>query len=137
MQVEQVLSILNEEELSDWKLKIINSGGGLCLHEDKQIWIDKDEFGIALILHEIAHALLPEKERNHTFLWADKYTKLVDKYCKPKLYKFLDEKDVEKILKNNSARLDLNFGINTITEDKFKDIAKEICFKLNNRKEKK
>jgi len=91
MDRKEVEKIMKIEGLSSWKLKIIKSGGGLCLHEDKQIWIDKDELRIALVLHEIAHALLPEKERIHTYLWADKYTELVNKYCGQKPDKYLIE----------------------------------------------
>ena len=75
--------IIKKEGLSDWKLIITNSGS-CCWYEDKQIWIDNRQLNISMVLHEIAHALLPKEERNHTVLWADKYTELVEKYCKLK-----------------------------------------------------
>lgn len=74
-----VEEILKEEELKDWKIKIINSGGGLCLHEKKEIWIDKNNYNIPFLLHEIAHAKI-DKSNQHNVYWGDSYTKLVIKY---------------------------------------------------------
>jgi len=79
MNREKIEKIMKIEGLSDWKLTITNHVS-CCLCGDRRIWIYERQLIIAMFLHEIAHALLPEKER-HTVLWADKYTKLVDKYC--------------------------------------------------------
>lgn len=94
----KVGKVMKAEGLSDWKLKITNSGS-CCWYGDRQIWIDNRQLNISMVLHEIAHALLPEKERNHTVSWADKYTELVEKYCELKPDKYLNEKEIEKILK--------------------------------------
>ena len=53
--------ILIEEGLGDWTIKF-NTGGGLCLHSSKQIWLDKYPSTIALFLHEVAHAFFTKKE---------------------------------------------------------------------------
>ena len=74
--------ILLKEGLKDWKIRKIYSGGGLCLHSIKQIWIDDEHWNAAFLLHEIAHALLPKKSR-HDVIWADKYTMLCEKYLVP------------------------------------------------------
>lgn len=123
MDRKKIEKIMKAEGLSDWKLKITNSGS-CCWCDNKQIWIDERQLNISMVLHEIAHALLSGREdRTHNYVFADKYTELVEKYCQLKL----DEKEIEKILKNNAIRVDLNAGMTSIFADRFKDITKEIC----------
>lgn len=77
--------ILKTENLDGWSIKEITSGGGLCLHKYKEIWIDKTA-GDAMFLHEVAHALTYEWDERladptgHHSVFADKFTELVDKY---------------------------------------------------------
>jgi len=80
---EEIEAIFKKEGLVGWKLVITNSGS-CCWYEDKQIWIDRRQLNIAMVLHEIAHALAKERKKFHTVLWADEYTKLVHKYCEIK-----------------------------------------------------
>lgn len=78
--------ILIEEGLSDWKMKF-NTGGGLCLYDLKEIWLDKYPSSLALFLHEVAHAHISKKtneqmndKTGHHSIWGDEYTRLVKKY---------------------------------------------------------
>lgn len=71
--------ILKIEGLSDWKIKIIKSGAGLCVHSKKEIWLGKRENAIPFLLHEIAHALLP-KRHSHDAVWGDTFTLLIEKW---------------------------------------------------------
>lgn len=81
--------VMELEGLSDWTLKI-NNTGGLCQSKCKRIICDDNDF--ALFLHEVAHALTrPElypkwetkdKTGHHSF-WADVYTELIRKYLCP------------------------------------------------------
>ena len=73
--------ILQIEGLQDWKIKKIYSGGGLCLHSQKEIWLDKKNWNIPFLLHEIAHAKL-SKTHHHDAIWGDLYTQLIIKYWK-------------------------------------------------------
>lgn len=74
------VKILKEEGLQDWKIKIIHSGGGLCLINKKEIWLDKKyESDLPMFLHEISHAIT---KRKHDGVFADKFTELVRKYMK-------------------------------------------------------
>jgi len=74
-------NILKKYGLKDWKLAWIKSGGGLCIWDLKEIWIDeKYKHNPAMILHEIAHALTPDSPRGttlHSYEWACEYTRLV------------------------------------------------------------
>lgn len=79
-------TILDKEGLSGWKIKW-NTGGGLCVYNHKEIWMDKkrnDDF--SLFLHEVAHALAGVREdwdkTGHDAIFADTYTRLVKKYTK-------------------------------------------------------
>lgn len=74
MRLEEILKI----ELPDWKLKIIHSGGGLCVRSKKEIWIDESHLTVPFLLHEIAHGLLPDDR--HNAIWGDKFTALCEKY---------------------------------------------------------
>lgn len=84
--------VLGKEGLTDWKVKY-NTGGGLCLRNHKEIWMDKLESkNYALFLHEIAHAILtPEIDEKmkdktgHHSIFADKFTSLARKYMVPKI----------------------------------------------------
>ena len=70
--------ILKNEGLVDWSIKIIHSGGGLCCGRSKEIWLDEKELdNNALFLHEVAHA---NTERGHDGIFADEFTRLVNKY---------------------------------------------------------
>jgi hypothetical protein len=70
-------NILDDLGYSDWTIKIINSGGGLCVHKTKEIWLDrKHETSTIWLLHEIAHIKYPD----HSSLWADHFTQLASKY---------------------------------------------------------
>ena len=71
--------VMKTEGLSDWKIKIIKSGGGLCLHGLKEIWLGEKENCIPMLLHEIAHAILPKKEQ-HNAIWGDTFTMLIEKW---------------------------------------------------------
>ena len=54
--IELAYKILKLHNYEDWEIKIVNSGGALCMLNLKEIWIDeasKDD--IFLLLHEIAH----------------------------------------------------------------------------------
>jgi hypothetical protein len=63
----------------DWNYRIINSGGGLCVHSKKQIWIDEEfRHDPAFILHEIAHI----RHRGHDSLWGDHYTRMMTSYVR-------------------------------------------------------
>lgn len=81
--------ILKQEGLGDWKIKVIHSGGGLCLLEKKEIWLDAKNYNLPYLLHEIAHALTSEwnevmnDKTGHHSIWGDKYTQLCVKYLKP------------------------------------------------------
>jgi len=75
--------ILVKEGLKDWKIRKIYSGGGVCIHSIKEIWIDEKHWNLAFLLHEIAHAVLPKKHLPwHDVIWGDKYTELCEKYFK-------------------------------------------------------
>ena len=87
--------ILREEGLLDWKIKIIQSGGGLCEREKKEIWLDEKNFNLPFFLHEVAHALTPE-ERFHGAIWGDRFTALIRKYW---------EKSIESILKEKAEEI--------------------------------
>ena len=65
--------------MEDWKIKKIHSGGGLCLHSIKEIWIDRKHWNLPFLLHEVAHALLLQ-EHWHDWVWGNKYTMLCEKY---------------------------------------------------------
>jgi len=71
--------ILLKEGLKDWEIRKTHSGGGLCLHFTKKIWIDGEHWNLPFLLHEVAHALLPRKHY-HDAIWGDKYTMLCEKY---------------------------------------------------------
>lgn len=82
--VKRAEEILTKYGLPDWKVKF-HTGGGLCVYEHKEIWLS-DSFDLALILHEISHALCPQHlteplwmhdKTGHNALWADKFTDLV------------------------------------------------------------
>lgn len=68
-----------KDDLSGWRIKIIHSGGALCVHSKKEIWIDEKNFNKAFFLHELAHAFLP-KENKHDYKWAYLYTWLVNRW---------------------------------------------------------
>ncbi len=69
--------ILRLEEHHKWKVKIIHSGGGLCVYDTHEIWLDEShKDSLPWFLHEVAHI----KFKNHTSRWADHYTALLDKY---------------------------------------------------------
>lgn len=54
--IELAYTILKQHHYEDWKIKIIESGGALCLSNLNEIWIDsKSQDDIFLLLHEIAH----------------------------------------------------------------------------------
>lgn len=61
----------------DWTVKKIESGGGLCCHNLREIWLDA-EFtqSVPWIMHEVAHIAHPD----HTAHWADHYTALMHSY---------------------------------------------------------
>ena len=66
-------------EAPDWKLVWIASGGGLCVKNHKEIWLDeKNSKSLGMLLHEIAHI----KHQKHDVHFADCFTALVDKYTK-------------------------------------------------------
>lgn len=79
--------ILENEGLRGWDIKF-DTGGGLCVHNHKQIWLDEYPSSLTLFLHEVAHALVSDPETNETMgdktghhsIWGDKYTELVKKY---------------------------------------------------------
>ena len=62
----------------DWKVKIINSGGGLCNLDAKEIWLDETHLNMVFFLHEVAHI----KYHDHNFRWADHYTKLMEDWLR-------------------------------------------------------
>jgi hypothetical protein len=69
--------ILEAEGYSNWKVKEINSGGGIVLFKTREVCLDKAHINsLPWFLHEMAHI----KHRMHTAIWADYYTKLLDKY---------------------------------------------------------
>lgn len=69
--------ILNDLGYSEWKIRIIDSGGGLCNHKTKEIWLDRKHCGSVIwLLHEIAHIKYPD----HSSHWADHFTWLATKY---------------------------------------------------------
>ena len=77
--------ILEQENLKGWKV-IISTGGALCMHSKKTIFLSPRQ-GMAMFLHEVAHALISKKvnkEMNditgHHSIWGDKFTALVKKY---------------------------------------------------------
>lgn len=73
--------ILVDLKYYEWNIKIIDSGGGLCVHEVKEIWVDESHLNeLPWFLHEIAHIKYPD----HSPHWADWYTKLLSFYCVPK-----------------------------------------------------
>ena len=95
---------MNKEELAKWARMILDNerhktwkfvadrhigGGGICLGDTKTIIIDPDALTFGLILHEIAHI---KKSRlrckddltGHSGIFADEFTRLVNKYCIPK-----------------------------------------------------
>jgi len=75
--IELAYKILKLHNYEDWEIKIVNSGGALCMLNLKEIWIDeasKDD--IFLLLHEIAHIKYPEHDR----LWADRFTCLCQRH---------------------------------------------------------
>lgn len=75
-QAQQLIDLILGKE---WKLKIINSGGGLCVYKTKEIWIDSSHINMPFILHEITHAITKE-DKKHSSIWADKYTELLELY---------------------------------------------------------
>ena len=88
--------ILKAEGVLGWKIKIIKSGTGLCVHSRKEIWLGKRENAIPFLLHEIAHALLPKKQ-GHNAIWGDRFTLLVEKwwnYPKRKPNKKIMDKEI-------------------------------------------
>lgn len=71
--------ILKNEGHVGWRVKKITSGGTLCVHDRKEIWIDEEHIdSLPWVLHEVAHIKHPE----HSTEWADHYTALMDKYHK-------------------------------------------------------
>lgn len=75
MEKEEILKL---EGLSDWKIKYSGEGGGLTLFDTKEILLGeryKDTLG--MFLHEVTHAL---KGKGHDAIWADEFTRLVEKY---------------------------------------------------------
>lgn len=75
-------AVLDHLGLTDWVVKKILSGGGLCVYSCKEIWWDP-EFGWGGFLHEVAHALLP-KNQGHNVHYADKLTWLFNTYPQPR-----------------------------------------------------
>ena len=79
----QFNKILITEGLGNWKIKNINSGGGVCHHSTKEIWIDLNKYkskAIFMFLHEVAHAKIDEKHQ-HNGYFTDVFTSLCMKYC--------------------------------------------------------
>ena len=71
---------LNYWGYPDWKIKYIESGGGLCCYKSKEIWIDcNNYYKEGLFVHEVAHI----EHSRHDVFWADHYTKLVGEYFAP------------------------------------------------------
>lgn len=70
-----------DKELDGWSIRFITSGGGLCVHDKKEIWLDTCHANIPFLLHEIAHAKLSKKHK-HDAIWGDLYTALAEKYFK-------------------------------------------------------
>ena len=69
--------ILDDLGYKEWSIKIIDSGGGLCVHKTHEIWLDRKHTGNCVwALHEIAHI----KHPNHSALWGDHFTALCVKY---------------------------------------------------------
>jgi len=69
--------ILDDLGYPGWQVKIIDSGGGVCHHNLKEIWIDRKHVGsVTWLLHEIAHI----KHLDHSAHWADHFTALMCKY---------------------------------------------------------
>jgi len=77
----QIQHNLREREvpgIDEWRIRFINSGGGLCLHDGKELWIDTGEIhNPAMLLHEVAHINHPK----HSVYWGDFYTELVRRFC--------------------------------------------------------
>jgi hypothetical protein len=75
--LELAYRILKLHHYDDWSIKIIQSGGALCHHSIKEIWIDeRSKDDIFLLLHEIAHIKYP----NHDRKWADRFTCLCQRH---------------------------------------------------------
>lgn len=75
--IEEWKKILREEGLPEWKIKIIKSGGGLCVYKPhKEIWVDY-RHSTGMFLHELTHALYG---KGHDAIWADKFTMLIEKH---------------------------------------------------------
>ena len=77
--------VLIAEGLKDWRVEF-SSAGGYCWFKDKLIQINPNsDAPVAGFLHELAHALHPEREgeyKNHYHGggWADTFGRLVTKY---------------------------------------------------------
>ena len=74
--------VFRAEGLEDWSYRIWQDRG-LCLHDKKELRFKHDDF--ATVLHEVAHAILPEVKPKdcHDVLFADTLTKLIRKYTIP------------------------------------------------------
>ena len=87
--LEWARSILDNERHKSWKIVVRKMGGGaLCNKENKTIVIEPEDVSHGLLLHEIAHI---KKAHNkcidgigHHGIFADQFTRLVNKYCNPK-----------------------------------------------------
>jgi len=80
--------VLDAEGLSDWTVK---PGEAYCWIDDRVITFDFERYigNYSLFLHEVAHALYPNKEgpllnHYHGGEWAAVYGKLVNRYMMPK-----------------------------------------------------
>jgi hypothetical protein len=67
-----------EEIEPGWTVRIIKSGGGLCLHAKREIWVSEEHLtGPHMLLHEIAHI----RHKDHDVHWGDEYTRLCEEYA--------------------------------------------------------
>lgn len=75
-------SVMKAEGLSGWTYKI-TTAGGLCMHDSKRLLLLPDDY--ALVLHEVAHAVLPKPDpkKSHDVFFGDKLTHLIRKYMIP------------------------------------------------------
>ena len=78
--IQKLQNILNELCLNEWCIKVIESGGGLCVWDQKEIWLDKAHLNVPFLLHEATHALLGKRKNDHDAIWADEYTGLMELY---------------------------------------------------------